>query len=108
MKVTVKADGGLILEFADGDYVESYGDGSSYVQAANGAWLTADAVGNVIERGGGSSGSGNTEVAMPQEIFEITSHARNFSNCLWLSDSSKDYDLDWETGHNELVEFCSQ
>lgn len=106
VKFTVKADGGFILEFANGNYGETYGDGSSYVRAANGGWATHDAAGNVIEQGG-PSGSGSTEVAVPHEIFMVTSHARDFSNCLWLNDSSKDYDNDGRTGHNELVEHCS-
>lgn len=116
-KVTFKAEGGLIVEFGNGLYIEHYADGSSYVRGANGHWSKLNAAGNVILQGGPGGaiqqGGNSTDPAltvvlnnMATKMYNNLPNAGDYHSCLMLGSSSTDYNNNGRTGMTELEEHC--
>lgn len=120
----VTHEGGLtIITFADGTRLDANPDGSLTVFATDGTYgifaadgttLIAagyvDAQGVMVQTTGPSSGGTvYTEVPMDSATFatwmDILDSTSNAS-CLWTANSNVDWDYDYNTSHNELVEHC--
>jgi hypothetical protein len=120
----VTYEGGLtIITYADGTRLDANPDGSLTVFATDGSYGIFAADGTTLIAAGyvdaqgvmvqttGTSGGGTVypEVPMDSYTFETWMDIQDSpanTSCLWTANSSTDWDGDYKTGHDELVEYC--